>query len=383
MLSALPPNCEEALTRQIVSRLELAVGDGQLLHGDDGNFFWLADSAGFESIVEQFEALHVLFRAPVRIGDKTFDLDVSFGLDRELALPLSHRMVTALSAAHEAEREGICWKLHDPSEARGKEWLLSLLGELDQAIVSGRVWVAYQPKYDLRTRRMTGAEALVRWTHETRGPISPAEFVAAAERHGRIGKLTAFVLDNALIVAKQLVELDPAFQISVNISPSLLISNDIYEMVKSALDRHGLDPACLMLEVTETAAIAKEETAQLLMKRFREMGVDLSIDDYGTGLSTLEYLRKIPAAELKIDRQFTAELCSSDADRVVMHSTIQLAHALGMKAVAEGIETEEALQILTEMGCDIGQGYYLARPIDSAALLSVAALPENRTSAYG
>lgn len=383
VLSALPPQSEEELTRQVVRRLELAVGDGQLLHGDDGNFFWLADSSGFETIVEQFEALHVLFRSPVRVNNKSFDLDVSFGLDREVGMPLSHRMVTALAAAHAAEQEGICWKVHDPAASGDKEWLLSLLGELDDAIVGGRIWLAYQPKYELKGGRMIGAEALVRWTHETRGPISPSEFVEVAERHGRIGKLTAFVVEAALDTAKEALALDPDFQISVNISPSLLNDEAIFDVVMTPLGSKGLPPRCLMLEVTETAAIAKEQTAQALMKRFCAAGVGLSIDDYGTGLSTLEYLRKIPASELKIDRQFTRELCSSDVDQVVMRSTIELAHALGMRAVAEGIETGETLEILQEMGCDIGQGYHLARPMDRDSLLSTVKVDTNRTAAIG
>jgi EAL domain-containing protein (putative c-di-GMP-specific phosphodiesterase class I)/CHASE2 domain-containing sensor protein len=371
VVSTLPPNSEQAWTKQIVSRLEFGVGGAQLLHGDDGNFFWMADAADFDLMVEQFEALHVLFRNPIKVGDKSFDVDIAFGLDREFGMPLSHRLVSALAAAHAASTDGICWKLHDPTTAGAKEWSLSLLGELDQAILAQRVWVAYQPKYDLATRRMIGAEALVRWTHETRGPISPQEFVEMAERHGRIGKLTAFVLDEALALVAKMRLADPAFKIAVNISPSLLGDERIFEMVMQAIERHHVPAESLILEVTETAAIAEAELAQRLLRQFKARGVGLSIDDYGTGLSTLEYLRKIPASELKIDRRFTAELCSSPADQVVMKSTIQLAHALGMTAVAEGIETAEALYLLASMGCDIGQGFHLARPMGAADIMGL------------
>ncbi|WP_336959236.1 EAL domain-containing protein [Sphingobium aquiterrae] len=371
VVSTLPPHAEQAWTKQIVTRLEFGAGGAQLLHGDDGNFFWLADAADFDLMVEQFEALHVLFRNPIRVEDKSFDVDISFGLDREFGMPLSHRLISALAAAHAASTDGICWKLHDPAAAGAKEWSLSLLGELDQAILAQRVWVAYQPKYDLTTRRIIGAEALVRWTHETRGPISPQEFVEMAERHGRIGKLTAFVLDEALSLVSRILLLDPGFKIAVNISPSLLSDERIFEMVMQAIERHGVPSHCLILEVTETAAIAEAEMAQTLLRQFKAHGVGLSIDDYGTGLSTLEYLRKIPASELKIDRRFTAELCSSPADQVVMKSTIQLAHALGMTAVAEGIETAEALYLLASMGCDIGQGFHLARPMGAADIMGM------------
>lgn len=372
VVSTLPPHAEQALTTQIVSRLQFGVGNGQLLHGDDGNFFWLADQAELETVIEQFQALHVIFRNPIRVMNKSFDVDVSFGLDREIEGPLSHRLVSALAAAHSAEQENTCWKLHDPAAAGAKEWSLSLLGELDQALMSGRVWVAYQPKFNLHSRQMCGAEALVRWTHETRGPISPQQFVEMAERHGRIGKLTEFVLNDALALAKRVLSIDPEFQMSVNISPSLLSESGLYGMVIDALARNDLPAHCLILEVTETAAIAEGRIAAQTLAEFEALGVGLSIDDYGTGLSTLEYLRKIPASELKIDRRFTSELCSSPADQVVMKSTIQLAHALGMKACAEGIETAEELYILTGMECDVGQGFHLARPGAADDIISLA-----------
>ena len=383
VVSTLPPSGEHALVQQIVNRLQFGVCGGQLLHGDDGNFFWLAEEQELETVIEQFQALSVIFRTPIRMQDKSFDVDVSFGLDREVEGPVSHRMTSALAAAHFAEQDGICWKIHDPTAAKAKEWSLSLLGELDQALESGRVWVAYQPKYRLDSMRMIGAEALVRWTHETRGPISPQQFVEMAERHGRIDKLTAFVLDDALRTVTAILPQEPGFQVAVNISPSLMGTMDLYHMVTKALDRHGLPPQCLILEVTETAAIVEGKMTAELLARFERIGVGLSIDDYGTGLSTLEYLRKIPAKELKIDRRFTAELCSSPADQVVMKSTIQLAHALGMKAVAEGIETAEQLFVLRGMDCDVGQGYHLARPMEAASIITMVDTTKVVHSAYG
>lgn len=370
MVSALPPEAERLLVKEIVARLELGAGGAQLYHGEDGNFFWLSNLYDHDLLIEQFMALHVIFRSPIRFARNAFDVDISFGIDREFALPVSHRLTSALAAAHAAEQEGTRWRLHDPAQISEKEWNLSLLGELDAALNAGQIWVAYQPKLDLYSKEIIGAEALVRWTHETRGPVSPLEFVEMAERHGRIDRLTDFVLNDALKIARTVLIEKPDFRISVNISPSLLATSDIMNMVKAALDRHQVPASCLILEVTETLAIAQNETPSLLMDAFRAMGIGLSIDDYGTGLSTLEYLRKIPATELKIDRRFTQDICVNKADRAVMKSTIQLAHALGMKAVAEGIETLEALSLLSRMGCDIGQGYYIARPMDPKAFLA-------------
>ncbi|ESQ78419.1 EAL domain-containing protein [Asticcacaulis sp. YBE204] len=370
VVSALPPEAEKLLIKEIVARLELGAGGAQLYHGDDGNFFWLSNLYDHDLLIEQFMALHVIFRSPIRVQRNAFDVDISFGLDREFDLPLSHRLTSALAAAHAAEQDGTRWRLHDPSLTGQKEWNLSLLGELDEALDKGDIWVAYQPKMDLYSKELIGAEALVRWTHEVRGPVSPVEFVEMAEKHGRIDRLTDFVLNDALKVAKTVLATKPDFRIAVNISPGLLVSRHILDMVRGALARHEVDPSCLILEITETLAIAQNETPSLLMAEFRAMGIGLSIDDYGTGLSTLEYLRKIPATELKIDRRFTQDICTDKADRAVMRSTIQLAHALGMKAVAEGIETIEVISLLSRMGCDVGQGYYIARPMESKAFLA-------------
>jgi len=370
LVSALPPHYEQELIRQIVTRLSLGTGGAQLLHGDDGNFFWIAPSLEPAAAIDQFKALQLIFRQPIRVSDKAFDVDVAFGLDKEFAMPLSHRLASALAAAHAATQQSIGWKVHDPASAGAREWTLSLMGELDDAIQSGHVWVAYQPKMDLATREVIGCEALVRWTHATRGPINPAEFVELAERHGRISKITAFVLDEAIKMVRVARAIVPDFAVSVNISPSELVDRRLVDTVASVLERNRVSADALILEVTETAAIAEGETAQNLLNELREMGVGLSIDDYGTGMSTLEYMRRIPANEVKIDRRFVTAFASNTADQAVVRSTIELAHALGLKVVVEGIETAETLYMLAAMGCDTGQGYHIGRPMDEAALLS-------------
>jgi EAL domain-containing protein (putative c-di-GMP-specific phosphodiesterase class I)/CHASE2 domain-containing sensor protein len=371
IVSALPPDRERELLKQIVTRMTLGTGGAQLLHGDDGNFFWVAPPAEISSVIDQFKALQLIFRSPIQVGDKSFDVDVAFGLDQEAHMPLSHRLASALAAAHAASQQGIGWKVHDPANSGAKEWTLSLLGELDQAIQSGQIWVAYQPKLCMATRTFVGCEALVRWTHATRGPINPAEFVEVADRHGRIGKITAFVLEDAAQLVKDARQWIPDFTVSVNISPSQLTNREVVDMTRDVIERHDIPATAMILEVTETAAMAEEQMAQDLLEELRDMGVGLSIDDYGTGMSTLEYLRRIPASELKVDRRFASALATSAADQAVMRSTIELAHALGMKVVVEGIEAAETLYMLASMGCDMGQGYHIGRPADGAALLEL------------
>ncbi|WP_182911833.1 EAL domain-containing protein [Sphingomonas cavernae] len=371
IVSTLPPDGERDLLGQIVSRLAMGAGQAQLLHGDDGNFFWLMPEAELASVVDRFKALQLIFRNPIRVSEKSFDVEVFFGVDREIHMPLSHRLASALAAAHAASEEGGCWKIHDPSATGAREWALSLLGELDQAIDAGHIWVAYQPKMELATGAIVGAEALVRWTHATRGPIDPAEFVEMAERHGRIDRLTAFVLNDAARAAAAAVAYDPGFAISVNISPQLLATREVVDMVRRVLRKHRLPASALVLEITETAAMVEGQTALKLLEELRAMGVELSIDDYGTGMSTLAYLRRIPANELKVDKRFAASLLSSPEDQAVMRSTIELAHTLGMHVVAEGVETAETLQMLRAMGCEIGQGYHIGRPMEWLSFMDI------------
>ncbi len=375
IVSTLPPEHERELLGQVVSRLALGVGRLQLLHGDDGNFFWLMPSEQLGGAVDQFKALQLIFRNSVAVQDKSFTVDIAFGVDQEIDRPLSHRLASALAAAKAAADQGTCWKIHDPAASGAQQWQLSLLGELDQAIDNGHLWVAYQPKMELASRRIVGAEALARWTHATRGPIGPDEFIQVAERHGRIEKLTAFVLNDAARVGAEAMKQDPAFSIAVNISSALLASRNIIDMVRQALAANNFPATNLVLEVTETAAMAEGRVAIALLEELRDMGVRLSIDDYGTGMSTLEYLRSIPATELKIDKQFSMALQTSAEDQAVMQSTIELAHALGMQVVAEGIETAETLYLLEQMGCEIGQGYHICRPTDWETILGMIPAP--------
>lgn len=382
IVSTLPPDFEHELTKLIAARLSIGTTGAQLWHGDDGNFVWLTNAAELDLVVDQFKAMQLIFRSPIRVAERSYDVDVAFGIDRETNMPMSHRLASALAAAHAASEDSVCWKVHDPAAAKAKEWKLSLLGELDTALDAGDIWVAYQPQLDLRTARICGAEALVRWTHPTRGPISPIDFIEIAERNGRIGKLTAFVLDRAAAVTRDILRVDRDFKMSVNLSPSELGSRSVVEVVRAALVRYQLPPSSMVLEITETAAIAEGHFALAMLNELRSLGVGISIDDYGTGMSTLEYLRKIPATELKIDRRFTAALLQGPADRAVMVSTIELAHILGLEVVAEGIETPEQLFSLAQIRCDRGQGYHIARPMEDKDLKAMIVYP-TQVSATG
>jgi EAL domain-containing protein (putative c-di-GMP-specific phosphodiesterase class I) len=238
-----------------------------------------------------------------------------------------------------------------------------MLSQLDDAIDRGEVWAAYQPKVDLRTRKIVGAEALARWTHPEKGPIAAAEFVAAAEQNDRIGKLTAFMIEEAIAAASSLNKGGRNFDMSVNLSGRLLGDKALVGRIAILLERHGVDPQHITLELTETAAIAGSGEALDMLAQLRELGLNISIDDYGTGLSTLEYLKRIPATEIKIDQTFVRAMAENRSERLMVSSTIGLAHSLGRTIVAEGVETPEVLELLAEMECDVAQGFITGRPM--------------------
>jgi diguanylate cyclase len=366
VVATLPSADERQLVDQTVGRLSVGATGRTLYQGDDGIFAWFDEPT--KPFGHHLEALYALFRTPVRISGMSIDLAVSFGVEIGSSRSLANRLGSALLAAEQAARDGLKWKYHDPESLQDASWKLSMLSQLDDAIDRGEVWAAYQPKVDVKTRNIIGAEALARWTHPEKGPIAAAEFVAAAEQHDRIGKLTAFMLDHAIAAAATLNRGGRAFDMSVNLSGRLLSDKALVGRIAILLERHGLNPGRLTLELTETAAIAGSGEALDMLTQLRGLGVNISIDDYGTGLSTLDYLKRIPAGEIKIDQSFVRGMVENRSERLMVSSTIALAHSLGRRIVAEGVETREALELLAEMECDIAQGYITGRPMSLESL---------------
>lgn len=367
--SALPPEEEKALVDQIAARLSVGAANQKLFQGDEGIFAWLAEQAVTRAIGEHLDALHALFRSPIIIAGNQVDLTVTFGFDVGSNRSLANRLGSALVAADEAAAEGLRWKQYDPAKLKDTAWRLSLLSQLDSAVEAGDLWVAYQPKLDLSTHEIVGAEALVRWTHPEKGPISPIEFILAAEQSDRIEKLTNFVLERAIEAAAIANGRGLDFQVSVNLSARLIDHPALVPLVTDLLAKHRLAPNRLSLEITETAALSSAGISLDALLELRYLGVDISIDDYGTGLSTLDYLKKIPATEIKIDKSFIQAIENNHSDRLLVHSTIQLAHSLGQKVVAEGVEDQSTLHALERMGCDLAQGFLIGRPMSFRALL--------------
>jgi EAL domain-containing protein (putative c-di-GMP-specific phosphodiesterase class I)/CHASE2 domain-containing sensor protein len=376
IVATLPPNGERQLIDQIVSRLSVGASSRTLYQGDGGIFAWFEESRA--PFGNHLDALYSLFRTPARVAGMSIDLSVAFGVEVGSGRSLPNRLASALVAAEEAAHDGLKWKFHDPESLEEASWKLSILSELDSAIDRGEVWVAYQPKLDIASNRIIGAEALARWTHPEKGPIAASEFVAAAEQHDRIGKLTDFVLEKAIGAVAEINKRDEDFEIAVNLSARLLSDKGFTLRVAALLARHSLEPHHLTLELTETAELADSGESLEMITRLRELGVRISIDDYGTGLSTLDYLKKIPANEIKIDQSFVKGMVDNRSDRLMVQSTIGLAHSLGRKVVAEGVEQREVLNLLVEMQCDVAQGFAIGRPMSLESLFKRIAADRKR-----
>ena len=379
ILATLPPNSERQLVEQVVSRLSVGSPERTLYQGDGGIFAWFDDSR--RAFGNHLEALYALFRTPARVANLSLDLTIAFGVEVGSGRSLASRLASALVAAEEAAHDGLKWKYYDPGTLADASWKLSMLSQLDEAIDRGEVWVAYQPKLDLSTRRIIGAEALARWTHPEKGPIAATEFVAAAEQHNRIGKLTDYVLEKAVTAAALINKRGGDFDIAVNLSARLLTDKGFTLRLSALLARHSLSPQHLTLELTETAALAGTGDGLDMITRLRDIGVRIAIDDYGTGLSTLDYLKKIPANEIKIDQSFVKGIVDNRSDRLMVQSTIGLAHSLDRQVVAEGVEQRDILELLIAMGCDIAQGFAIGRPMSLESLTKRLATERKRSAA--
>ncbi|HVU29876.1 MAG TPA: EAL domain-containing protein [Sphingomicrobium sp.] len=379
IVATLPPDKERQLIEQIVARLNVGSPTRILYQGDGGTFAWFEEPR--QPFGNHLDALHALFRNPARIAGLSIDMTIAFGVEVGSGRSLANRLASALVAADEAAHQGLKWKYHDPESLENASWRLSMLSQLDEAIDRGEVWVAYQPKLDIATRRVVGAEALARWTHPEKGPIAASEFVAAAEQHNRIGKLTDFVLEKAVSAAAQINRRGGDFNVAVNLSARLLTDKSFTLRLSALLARQGLAPNCLTLELTETAALADNGEGLDMIARLVDLGVNIAIDDYGTGQSTLDYLKKIPANEIKIDQSFVKGIVDNRSDRLMVQSTIGLAHSLGRKVVAEGVEHRDILDVLIDLECDIAQGFAVGRPMSLESLAKRVASDRKRSAA--
>ena len=366
IVSSLGTTGQAELIKEVADRLRVGTPKLVIYHANDC-LLWQSGE-GFDELTEHLAGLHAMFNLPTKIAGRTIDVSLAFGVDTEAEQSPATRIATALALADEAAAKGLRIKHGSADRHVDTEWRLSLLSHLDTGLRNGEVWVAYQPQFDLAQNRVMSAEALVRWTHPERGAIPAHDFVLAAERGNRIDRLTWFVMDRAIADAATVNRRGIPFSIGVNVSAKLLDDRHLVPNILAILHRHRLPPQLLTVEITESSEIERPVNAASIMHDLRAHGINVSIDDYGTGFTNLEYLKSVPATEVKIDRQFVAALMGTGPDKLLVESTVTLAHSLGQRVVAEGVEDADILDRLRTMGCDAVQGYLIGHPMPFAEL---------------
>ncbi|WIV97533.1 putative bifunctional diguanylate cyclase/phosphodiesterase [Kinneretia aquatilis] len=353
-LQALLPASEDALAR---------------LNGDE--FALLLSQADESAALALADAIHRDFERPLRIKDQTVDLSAGIGLvlapahGRE-AKQLLSRATLAMFEAKKRQNGSV---FYSASLDAGSQESLSLLSELRHAVEAGELRLYLQPKVDLQSGRIISAEALVRWQHPKRGLVPPMQFIPFAEQTGFIRALTAWVIEASAAAWAQARAQDLALRISVNLSTRDLLDQDLPAKIQAMLEAHGARSDALCLEITESAIMDDPQRALHTLQQLQERGFKMSIDDFGTGYSSLAYLKRLPVHELKIDKSFVMAMESDLGDAKIVRSTIELAHNLGLSVVAEGVESAKAWRLLAALGCDEGQGYFIAKPMPQEQFL--------------
>lgn len=352
----------QEVTRRIMLVLR-ATDTVARLGGDE--FAMLLPSADKESATLVIEKIQKAMEPPALIDGGPLDIEVNMGVavypqhGEDPSVLLSRADVAMRIAKSEVSGFCIYESSHDPYNRRR----LSLLGELRHAIAQNELVLYYQPQVDIASRKIMGVEALVRWPRTAEDMVLPVEFIPLAEQTGLIRPLTLWVLEEAVRQCGHWRELCHDLKVSINLSARNLLDPTLPDMLAKLLASNQVDADCLMLEVTESAVMLQPERALQNLTRLHEMGASLSVDDFGTGYSSLAYLKKLPVCELKIDQSFVFGMVKNENDAIIVRSTIDLAHNLGLKVVAEGIEDYETLQLLEILGCDTGQGYLFSKPI--------------------
>ncbi len=271
-------------------------------------------------------------------------------------------------ALYDAKQGGARWQRYRPGRDAQQGERLALANDLRLALARDEISLRFQPKLDLRSGQCSHAEALLRWQHPRLGNISPELFIPIAEQTGRITELTRWVLRRSLEQLRQWQQEGFTLGVAVNLSPHDLYDIELPGFLAELLEEFGTEPALLVLEMTEGAVMRDANQGVQMLHRLKALGVRLAIDDFGTGHSSLAYLKRLPVDELKIDKSFVLALTSDGDDAVIVRSTIQLGHNMGLKVVAEGVESEQVLAQLRSYGCDHAQGFLISRPVHAAQL---------------
>jgi len=332
-------------------------------------FLLLLDHTGSDGAVAMADRLQRLLSQPQHVDGNDVVLECTIGI---VGYPAhGHSVDELLQRAAIARRDALHMpgrlQVYEDGRDLAHQRQISLIRDLRQAAKKGELQLHYQPKLDIRQGIVRQAEALLRWQHPQFGNVSPAEFIVLAERTGSIQILTSWVIEESMRQMAEWRQRGLVVQVSVNISADDLLGGDLADRVMSLLKLYRLPAEQLIFEITESAVMREPEQALVVLNRLRECGISLSVDDFGTGYSSLAHLKRLPVQELKIDQSFVRNLDETSEDAVIVRSTIEMSHNLGLKVVAEGVEYEHSLILLDRWHCDTAQGYLISRPLTAVA----------------
>ena len=360
----------DLLLQELGSRLH-AVCDGHVvarLGGDEFAILLAGGDIGDAACLA--ERIHASLEQPFDLDGFSLEAAASVGVaaypdhGADVDTLVQHADV-AMYVAKDAHADT---SVYDPEQDTNDAARLALAGELRRAIELDELVVYYQPKADLATGRIVGVEALVRWQHPTRGFIPPDQFVPIAERTGLIKPLSRHVLTTALRQCRDWAASGLDLHVAVNLTIPDLLDLELPDRIAALLDETGVPPERLELEITESTILADPTGVRTILDRLNALGLSLAIDDFGTGYSSLAYLKRLPVSAIKIDRSFVMDMLESDSDAAIVRSTVDLARNLGLRVVAEGVETEAAWELLRDQGCTLAQGYLIGKPMPAQEL---------------
>ncbi|OES44600.1 sensor domain-containing protein [Domibacillus iocasae] len=358
----------DAVLTSMTERIRICLPPNGALYRFDGDNFFII----LQPILDSREAVDVAgqiaeaFRQPWKVNGHELTVTASIGIalypqNGETEALLMKRSDQALD---HVKREGKnMYQFFDESIGSCSDSFLDLETDLQHAIERQEFQLFYQPKLDLATNRIIGAEALIRWYHPEKGMISPEQFIPVAEQNGQIYEITKWVLKEACRQSREWTKHQLPSHVSVNISPHHLYRRDLVQTILDTIKESGIQPNQLEVEITENGLVQNVDTAVETISKLKKIGIQVSIDDFGTGFSSLSYLKTLPVDTLKMDRSFIHNLSEKGKDQMIVQSVIQLARAMKLTVVAEGVEEEDHLLILKEAGCQIAQGYFINRPV--------------------
>ncbi len=358
--------------REVGARVRKALRESDVvarLGGDE--FAVLLATGGADAPKVVAEKIHKALEEPLVIDGQSMDMAASIGIARfgEHGEEADALLRAADVAMYEAKRTKSRYAIYDPAHDERRQEFLTLLGELRRAVDAGELVLHYQPKMSLAEDRVTSVEALVRWRHPERGLVEPSHFIPFAEQTGYISAITRWVLAKAIEQCGVWERTGLRIRMCVNISArDLRLEDELVHAISADLQAAELPAGMLCLEITESALMEDPRSAQVTLRKLRDLGIATSIDDYGTGYSSLAYIKQLAVNELKIDRAFVAGMEADQRNAAIVRSTIELGHNLGLTVVAEGVETDHELAELRRYGCDAAQGYLFARPMPAPAL---------------